>query len=162
MVRILKNLHPEIPFARSSRASASSVSLFPRPRIRDITSDRFAFVKTSGMPIHHKSHLSILIIGGAMQPNPCTANDSSSPEFVESNYPVHLLCLVDTTRTRNLAARHADVQDCEVRVRRTTQSDSLHIRRCTLQSQTNHRDCSPNESNQPCAAMILPALANPR
>ena len=30
-------------------ASASSVSLFPRPRIRDITSDRLALVKTSGI-----------------------------------------------------------------------------------------------------------------
>ena len=35
--------------ARKIFASASSVSLFPRPRIRDITSDRFALVKTSGM-----------------------------------------------------------------------------------------------------------------
>lgn len=42
-------LHPLIPFARNSRASASSVSLFPRERMRDITSDRFALVKTSDM-----------------------------------------------------------------------------------------------------------------
>ena len=40
---------PVIPFARNSRASTSSVSLFPRPRIRDITSDRFALVKTSAI-----------------------------------------------------------------------------------------------------------------
>jgi hypothetical protein len=40
---------PVIPFVRNNRASASSVSLFPRPRIRDITFDRFALVKTSGM-----------------------------------------------------------------------------------------------------------------
>ena len=32
---------------RNNFTSASSVSLFPRPRIRDITSDRFALVKTS-------------------------------------------------------------------------------------------------------------------
>lgn len=36
-------------FARNIRASANSVSLFQRPRIRDITSDRFALVKTSGI-----------------------------------------------------------------------------------------------------------------
>jgi hypothetical protein len=33
--------HPEILFRRNSFASASSVSLFPRERMRDITSDRF-------------------------------------------------------------------------------------------------------------------------
>ncbi len=38
-----------MPCARSSFAIAISVSLFPRPRIRDITSDRFALVKTSGI-----------------------------------------------------------------------------------------------------------------
>ena len=36
-----------IPCRRNNFASASSVSLFPRPRIRDITSDRFVLVKTS-------------------------------------------------------------------------------------------------------------------
>jgi len=40
---------PEIPFARNSRDSACSVSLFPRLRIRDMTSDRFRFVNTSGI-----------------------------------------------------------------------------------------------------------------
>ena len=44
-------LHPEILCARSNRASASSVSAFPRERMRDITSLRFALVKTSGMEI---------------------------------------------------------------------------------------------------------------
>lgn len=34
---------------RNNFASASSVALFPRPRIRDITSDRFDLVKTSAM-----------------------------------------------------------------------------------------------------------------
>lgn len=38
---------PEIRCARNSRISASSVSRLPRPRMRDITSDRFALVKTS-------------------------------------------------------------------------------------------------------------------
>jgi hypothetical protein len=42
---------PVIPFARNSFANASSVSLFPRERMRDITSDRFALVKTSGISI---------------------------------------------------------------------------------------------------------------
>jgi hypothetical protein len=41
--------HPVIPFARNSFANASSVSRFPRERIRDITSERFALEKTSGM-----------------------------------------------------------------------------------------------------------------
>ncbi len=41
--------HPQIPFARSNRASATSVSLFPRLRIRDITSDRFFLENTSGI-----------------------------------------------------------------------------------------------------------------
>lgn len=40
-------LHPKIPWRRSSVASASSVSLLPRLRIRDITSDLFVTVKTS-------------------------------------------------------------------------------------------------------------------
>jgi hypothetical protein len=35
--------------SRKSFASANSVSLFPRPRIRDITFDRFALVKTSAI-----------------------------------------------------------------------------------------------------------------
>jgi len=43
--RCLRN--PETLFRRSSRASASSVSLFPRERMRDITSERFALVKIS-------------------------------------------------------------------------------------------------------------------
>src|ERR1043165_1240796 len=37
---------PVILLRRNKRTSAISVSLFPRPRIRDITSDRFALVKT--------------------------------------------------------------------------------------------------------------------
>jgi len=40
---------PVMPFARSIRMSASSVALLPWPRILDITSDRFAFVKTSAI-----------------------------------------------------------------------------------------------------------------
>ena len=36
-----------MPCRRNNFASASSVSLFPRPRIRDITSDRLVLVKTS-------------------------------------------------------------------------------------------------------------------
>jgi len=40
---------PQIPAARNSRASASSVSRLPRERIRDMTSERFALEKTSGM-----------------------------------------------------------------------------------------------------------------
>jgi hypothetical protein len=42
---------PVIPFARNSFASASSVSRLPRERMRDITSDRFALVKTSAISI---------------------------------------------------------------------------------------------------------------
>jgi hypothetical protein len=34
---------------RNNFASATSVSLFPRERMRDITSERFALVKTSDM-----------------------------------------------------------------------------------------------------------------
>ena len=41
--------HPEILFLRSSRASANSVAWFPRERMRDITSERLALVKTSGI-----------------------------------------------------------------------------------------------------------------
>ena len=40
-------LNPEILFALSSRASASSVSLFPRERMRDITSDCFVLAQTT-------------------------------------------------------------------------------------------------------------------
>jgi hypothetical protein len=40
-------LQPVILFRRNNFASASSVSLFPRERMRDITSDRFVLVKTS-------------------------------------------------------------------------------------------------------------------
>jgi hypothetical protein len=47
-------LQPEILCARNNRASATSVPLFPRDRMRDITSDRFDLVKTSA--IEQKSH----------------------------------------------------------------------------------------------------------
>ena len=40
---------PVMRCRRNNFASASSVSLFPRPRIRDITSERLALVKTSGI-----------------------------------------------------------------------------------------------------------------
>lgn len=40
---------PEMWLARNNFASASSVSLLPLPRIRDITSDRFRLVNTSGI-----------------------------------------------------------------------------------------------------------------
>lgn len=40
---------PVMPCARKSLASASSVSLLPRPRMRDMTCDRLALVKTSGI-----------------------------------------------------------------------------------------------------------------
>ena len=39
--------HPLMPAAWSNFASAISVSLLPRERMRDITSERLAFVKTS-------------------------------------------------------------------------------------------------------------------
>jgi hypothetical protein len=39
--------HPEIPCRRKSRTRTSSVSLFPRERMRAITADRFALEKTS-------------------------------------------------------------------------------------------------------------------
>ena len=46
--------------ARKTRINASSVSLFPRERMRDITSLRLALVKTSGMetgePQRHQAH----------------------------------------------------------------------------------------------------------
>ena len=38
-----------MPSARNTRISASSVPLFPRDRMRDITSLRFFLVKTSDM-----------------------------------------------------------------------------------------------------------------
>ena len=41
-------LQPVIPVSRNMSMRRSSVSLFPVPRIRDITSDRLAFVNTSG------------------------------------------------------------------------------------------------------------------
>jgi len=41
--------HPVMPWRRKSRIKATSVSLFPRPRMRDITCDRLALVKTSGI-----------------------------------------------------------------------------------------------------------------
>jgi hypothetical protein len=40
---------PLIPFTRNSLASASSVSLFPRERIRDMTSERLDLEKTSAI-----------------------------------------------------------------------------------------------------------------
>ena len=40
---------PVILFARSSFASASSVALFPRERMRDITSERFFLENTSAI-----------------------------------------------------------------------------------------------------------------
>jgi len=40
---------PEMPFARNIFASSNSVAWFPRERIRDITSDRLDFVKTSSI-----------------------------------------------------------------------------------------------------------------
>jgi len=42
-------LQPVMPCRRKSAASASSVSRFPRERIRAITSERFALVKTSAI-----------------------------------------------------------------------------------------------------------------
>jgi len=44
--------HPLIPCARKIRTNASSVSLFPRERMRDITSERLALVKTSGIGLY--------------------------------------------------------------------------------------------------------------
>jgi hypothetical protein len=44
---------PVILCRRNSLASASSVSLFPRERMRDITSERLASVKTSGINVGH-------------------------------------------------------------------------------------------------------------
>ena len=41
--------HPVIPCVRNTRSSASSVARFPRERMRAITADRLAFVKTSGI-----------------------------------------------------------------------------------------------------------------
>jgi hypothetical protein len=41
--------HPVILLNRKILASTNSVSWFPCPRIRDITSDRLALVKMSGM-----------------------------------------------------------------------------------------------------------------
>jgi hypothetical protein len=38
-----------MPCARNTRINANSVSLFPRERMRDITCERLALVKTSGM-----------------------------------------------------------------------------------------------------------------
>jgi hypothetical protein len=42
---------PVILFLRRSRARAISVSLLPRPRMRDMTSERFILVKTSGISV---------------------------------------------------------------------------------------------------------------
>lgn len=44
-------LHPVIPAARISPASFYSVSLFPVERMRDMTSERLAGVKTSGIAL---------------------------------------------------------------------------------------------------------------
>ena len=41
--------HPVIPFSRNTAINASSVARFPLLRIRDITSERFALEKTSGI-----------------------------------------------------------------------------------------------------------------
>jgi hypothetical protein len=43
-------------------ASASSVSLFPRERMRDITSDRFALVKTSDISVGQASRLTLTFL----------------------------------------------------------------------------------------------------
>jgi hypothetical protein len=45
--------HPVMPCARNNRTSASSVSRLPRERMRDITSLRFALVKTSGIDTNY-------------------------------------------------------------------------------------------------------------
>jgi hypothetical protein len=45
---------PVIACLRSNFASATSVSLLPRLRIRAITSDRFALLKTSDIFIYHR------------------------------------------------------------------------------------------------------------
>jgi hypothetical protein len=47
MTRVVCRRQPVIWFRRKNLASATSVSLFPRERMRDITSERFALVKTS-------------------------------------------------------------------------------------------------------------------
>ncbi len=76
-------LHPLIPAALSSNTIAPSVSLFPRDRIRDITSLRFAFVKmsaipikipaapTSGQPIHGRARVQWLPVQPA---SPCISS----------------------------------------------------------------------------------------
>ena len=62
---------PEIPFARNSRANASSVSLFPRPRIRDMTSERFRFEKTSAILQPFLPRHSVATAGAfSLQPRP--------------------------------------------------------------------------------------------
>lgn len=43
---------PVILFCRNRRMSAISVALLPRPRIRDMTSERFALLKTSGICVN--------------------------------------------------------------------------------------------------------------
>lgn len=53
-MRVFCRRQPLMPCRRNNLASASSVSLFPRPRIRDITSDRFALVKTSGICFYRR------------------------------------------------------------------------------------------------------------
>src|SRR4051812_13064005 len=52
-----------IPAARNSFASASSVSLLPRPRMRDITCERFSLVKTSAMSARHGLSEFVLLAG---------------------------------------------------------------------------------------------------
>lgn len=52
-----------MPCARNTRTSASSVARFPRDRMRAMTADRLALVKTSGMrrdePQRHQAHKDI-------------------------------------------------------------------------------------------------------
>ena len=56
-------LHPVIPCPRNIATIRSSVSLFPRPRIRDITSARLTVVKTSGT-----RRRKVVIVRGNTQP----------------------------------------------------------------------------------------------
>ncbi len=54
-IRQRKGKLPGIRAARSSFTNASSVSLLPRPRMRDITSERLALVKTSGITLYRRN-----------------------------------------------------------------------------------------------------------
>ncbi len=64
--------HPVMAAACKSFTRASSVSLLPRPRMRDITCERFAVVKTSGMVL-------ALSLRGSRQNFNQTADFSQSP-----------------------------------------------------------------------------------